>query len=265
MLARAVCEAAPSRYVPAMAPSNRSFKIDGRTLGYPTEFRDGQSAQGLFLVDAFVANALIVDSGFRVAEVAPGCAVLSLNCVHYTDTDCGTYLETAQAFFVEKVGVDIGSGPARYLRTWIDVICGDIASFTWALQVDTLLAQQAGIQMWGFPKTIDHIEMDMSKNRASFTLNMDGLNVFKYSVRAEGKITPPPLATPVYSIFEGVQQVGTLSQQYSEASYRPGGGTLQLGDHPMADKLRSLGLPKRPIIGAWTGHLAFSMSAPDKL
>ena len=31
---------------------------------------------------------------------------------------------------------------------------------------------------------------------------------------------------------------------------RPGGATLVLGDHPMADELRSLGLPKRALFSS---------------
>jgi hypothetical protein len=46
---------------------------------------------------------------------------------------------------------------------------------------------------------------------------------------------------------------------------RLGDGRLSLGDHPVADELRSLGLPKRPLLSAWMGRLAFEMSAPEKL
>jgi hypothetical protein len=78
-----------------MSSANRRFKIEGENLGYPTRFRDGRSAQGLFIVDAGVANELIADSGFAAAQIAAGRTVLSLNCVQYIDTDCGGYLETS--------------------------------------------------------------------------------------------------------------------------------------------------------------------------
>ncbi len=248
-----------------MDESSRTFEIDGRQLGYPTEFRDGRSAQGLFLVDAGVASGLIAESGFRVAEVAPGRGVLSLNCVDYLDTDCGTYLETALAFFVDKPGTATSRGPGRYLRTVQDVVRGDIASFTWTLQVTTVLSEQAGIQMWGFPKTIEDISLDTTGGNAAFSLRMDGRQVFRYSVRMGGARTPPPLASPVYSIFEGAPHLGVLTQRYSDCGYRVRGGTLELGDHPMADRLRELKVGARPLLAVWAGHLAFSMSAPRRL
>ncbi len=245
-----------------MSSTNRRFEIEGEDLGYPTLFRDGRSAQGLFVVNAGVVNELIADSGFRAAEIAPGRGVLSLNCVHYTDTDCGTYLETTQTFFVDRVG---GGSRIPYLGTWADLARGRVASYTWALQVTTVLSQQAGIQMWGFPKTIEDIELDLSAGWARFSMRMDGRDVFRYAVRAEGSRAPAPLATPVYSIWESAPHVSMLSQEYRDAGYRPGGGVLELGDHPMADQLRALGLPRRPLLAVWTGHLSFSMSAPEKL
>ncbi len=104
----------------------RRFEIEGRSLGYPTEFRDGSSLAGLFVVKSAVANALIAESGFRVAEIAPGRAILALTGVHYTDTDCGVYEETAMAFFVHAHdrGVRI-----PYLSTWLDLVRNRVASF----------------------------------------------------------------------------------------------------------------------------------------
>jgi hypothetical protein len=47
-------------------------------------------------------------------------------------------------------------------------------------------------------------------------------------------------------------------------SDRRGGGRVELGGHPLSNQLRALGLPRRPLLGTWSGHLAFSMSAPIK-
>lgn len=239
-----------------------SFSIEGRTLGYPTEFRDGCSAGGLFAVRSRVADELIADSGFRVAEIAPGRAILALTCVHYTDSDCGRYEEIAQAFFVEPAD---GSGGVPYLRTWLDIARGRVASFTWKLQVTTPLSQQAGIRMWGFPKTIEAIDFERSDEEALASLRMDDREALRFSVPARGNRKPASVTTPVYSVFEGVQQVSRLSQVYRDVGYFPGGGRLELGAGPLADALRALGLPRRPLLATWNGHLTFHMSAPRKL
>ena len=41
--------------------------------------------------------------------------------------------------------------------------------------------------------------------------------------------------------------------------------TLDLGDHPIADALRSLGLPKPPALVTWVPHMRGTFGAPEKL
>jgi len=241
---------------------NPVFEIEGKTLGYPTQFRDGCSAVGLFVVSSRAANALIAASGFEVAPVFPGRAILSLSCVHYVDSDCGAYEEISLAFFVKKVGHGKG---ASVFGTWRDVVRGQAANHTWKLPVTSKLANDAGVLMWGLPKTVEEIDFDPSGERASFALRMEGRDVLRYSVRAAGKRQQPPVTTPVYSVFNGAPHVSTLTQNYRDVGVRLGGGELWLGEHPLADELRGLGLPRRPLIASWMGHFSFEMSAPQKL
>jgi hypothetical protein len=240
----------------------KRFEIEGEDLGYPTVFRDGCSATGLFVVRSGAAQELIAESGFEIAEIAPRRGLMALTAVHYTDTDCGRYDEIAQAFFVRPVA---RSPSVPYLGTWLDLARGNVASFTWKLQVTTRLSQFAGIEMWGFPKTLEEIEFDRSDERARFSLRMDGQDVLNFSVRAEGSQTPSPITSKVYSIFEGAPHVSYLTQSYRDTGVRLGKGLLELGPHPLAQQLRELGLPRRPLISTWNGHLAFSMTAPEKL
>lgn len=248
----------------------RSFRIDDVDLGYPTLFRDGASAAALFVVNARVAQLLIEETGFEIAEIVPGRAILAFTCVHYTDTDCGVYEETAQAFFVRRLDrsgslLDSIPGVGPYLSSWHNLLTGNIASYTWRLQVTTRLSQQCGLQMWGFPKEIADIEFQQRDGQVHCSLRMDDRDVFHFSTKTRGSNTPAPITSTVYSIYEGAQHVSHLSQSYRETGFSLGGATIALGDHPMADALRSLGLPKRPLLSSWNGHLAFSMTAPEKL
>jgi hypothetical protein len=242
--------------------ATRRFEIEGHTLGYPTQFRDGSAAAGLFVVNSRVARELIAETGFRVAEVAPRRAILAMTCVHYTDTDCGAYEEIALAFFVEAIG---RGRPIPYLSTWSEILRGRVATSTWKLQVTTTLSRDAGLRMWGFPKTLDEIDFQRSDGRATFTLRSEGQEVLSYCVRAQGRRQPAPVTSPVYSIFEGAQHVSHLTQEYRDTGYRPGGGRLRLGEHALSQQLRALGLPRRPLLATWNGHLSFRMSAPEKL
>jgi hypothetical protein len=240
----------------------RRFEIEGRTLGFPARFGDASSALGLFLVPSRAANALIAESGFEVAQVAPGRAVFSLSCVHYRESDCGIYREISMAFFVKKSGDSSG---IPYLGTWLDIARDRAATFVWRLPVTTRLANDAGILMWGFPKTIEEIDFEVTGERATFDLRMGGRKVFSYSVRAVGKRSQPRGTSDVYSIFEGAPHVTHLSHEYRDMGVQLGGGDLLLGDHPVAEDLRGLGLPRRPLVASWIGRLSLDVGPPEKL
>ena len=245
----------------------RRFQIEGKSLGYPARFPDASSAVGLFVVPASAAQALIRESGFEVSPVLPGRALFSLSCVHYRESDCGTYNEIAMGFFVKK-------HPGRprgipYLGTWRDIARDDAATHIWKLPVTTRLANDAGVLMWGFPKTVEEIDFEVSDGRAAIQLRMNGREVLHYSVRAGGTRNPPRGASAVYSNFEGAPHVTHLEHEYRDAGFQfgggRGGGRLSLGDHPIAEQLRGLGLPRRPLVATWIGRLRFDVGPPRKL
>lgn len=245
--------------VPSVA---RVFELEGERLVYPTEFRDGCSAAGLFVVKSAVANGYIAESGFKLAEIAPGRGIMVLTGVKYLDSDCGAYLETAIAFFVRPYD---RKPRVPYASTWLDIVRGKAPTFTWNLQVTTPLSRDAGIFMWGFPKTIADIRFENEAGQAAFELRMDDQRVYEYSVKASGSVNPSPVTSSVYSIWEGAPHVSYLTQTYEGAGYRPRGGELRLGDHPLVDRLRALGIRKRPLLATWAANLAFEMSAPESL
>lgn len=194
--------------------TNRRFNIEGNDLGYPTLFHDGSASVGMFVVSSKVANELIDGSGFTVAEIAPGKAVLNLAGVHYTDTQCGVYEEIGCAFFVSKFGSRRG---IPYLNTWIRILRGQQPSYTWFLPVTEKSALECGIQMWGYPKTIEDIRHNPVEGRTLTTLHKDGEEVLRYSVGNTGAKTLKPICAPVYSNFEGAPHVGYLTQHFSQA------------------------------------------------
>ncbi len=242
--------------------SKRTYDIEGKTMGFPSLYPDGSSAVGLFMVPAAAAQELIRDSGFEVARVAPGKAVLSLSCVSYRESDCGPYNEIALAFFVKKIGVKSG---IPFLGTCVDILRDTSATYIWNLSVTTRLANEAGIQMWGLPKTIEEIELERFGGRAVFSLRMGGAKVLSYEVEAKGALNQPRSTSTVYSIFEGAPHSTSLAHEYEGMGIKLGGGSLQLGDHPLADTLRGLGLPKRPFLATWIEHLSLEVDAPQKL
>ena len=178
--------------------SPRRFTIEGRDLGYPTSFRDGASMMAAFAVPIPAATRLISESGFTPAQVLPGRGVLSMNCVHYVDTDCGTYDEVALAILVEDPAAPAGRAgfASRFprLHTWRSLIDATIGAHSWRLGVSTTLSRECGIRMWGFPKVVGDVSFTRHDNTAEMSWVQDGELVLRYRGPATGSRTPEEIS-----------------------------------------------------------------------
>ena len=63
-----------------------------------------------------------------------------------------------------------------------------------------------------------------------------------------------------------MSRCGVLSDAAGSALRNGALGSLELGDHPIADELRSLGLPDAtPLLSAWSEHMTGTFGASTKL
>ena len=81
------------------------------------------------------------------------------------------------------------------------------------------------------------------------------------SVSAGGRLRLPAQAPPTYSYADGVLRCTTWTTSSEGTGGRVGGATLVLGDHPMADELRSLGLPRRALFSSSSAQMRASFDA----
>lgn len=246
------------------ADRSGSFTIEGHRLTLPAQFRAGSSMVGVFVVPTARIRPRLVGTPFLPVEIAPGRTMMGLNCVRYTDSDCGAYEEIAFTAFVHR-----HDGPALrvpYASTLHDLISGNIGSFAWRLAVTTTLSRDAGLQIWGFPKTVEDLVYDQRPGAATMKWLDNGREVLRFTVPTAGTRTAREITPPVYSILNGAAHVGRLTQNYRRVGYHRRGASLAVGtNHPAADELRSLGLPKRPLITVSHGALSFSMSGSAPL
>ncbi|QUR67720.1 hypothetical protein [Mycobacterium spongiae] len=241
-----------------------SFTIEGRRLVLPAQFRAGSSMTGIFVVPTTRMRSRLAGTGFVPAEIAPGRTLMGLNCVHYVDTDCGAYEEIAFSAFILRH--DRPPGRVPYFATLRDLATAKIGSFAWRLAVTTTLSRDAGKQIWGFPKTVEDLVYAERDGSATMAWGDDSREVLRFTVPTRGRRTVREISPPVYSMLDGVAHVGRLTQSYGNVGYHRHGVQVAIGTgHPAAEELRSLGLPKRPVIAVSNGTLNFSMSRSTPL
>ena len=243
--------------MPAVAPSP-TFTIQGREVHLPVVVRDASSGAATYAVSAAAARRLIPGAALEPIEVWPGKALCSIAVIQYRDNDLGDYNEVSIAFFVRERGTAQG---LPYVGTVADFLRGRVATYIRHLPVDQSFTCEAGRTIWGFPKTVERIDFSPSADRAICALHMNGSHVLTLAVPRGGKRTLPDSLMTTYSFINGVPHKTAFSSGGAGVGFHLGGAELTLGAHPIADELRSLGLPKRALMTMWMERMHGSFDA----
>ncbi|MBK5306483.1 MAG: acetoacetate decarboxylase family protein [Frankiaceae bacterium] len=225
-----------------------SYDILGTTVAMPVEVRDASAGTAVFEVDAVAAGALL-PAGFEVAEVSPGRAHLALVVVDYRDNDLGSYHEVGVMFFVRPAD---GGGDGTFIVR---------------LPVDQPFTCEAGQVIWGFPKTLEEIDLDYSDTAVSCTLRMDGELVLRLCLprEADAAAEMPPTPMTAYTVIDGLPHATTFTQGGAGFSMGFDAIELELGTHPVAKELAALGMSPTPAFTTWTEHMRATFEEPRPL
>ncbi len=235
--------------------------IQGRTVSMPCIVRDACSATATWLVSARAARALLPGPELEIAEVLPGRGLLSIACIDYRDNDLGDYNEVSIAFFVRKRGDKKG---VPYFGAVVDMMRGQLPTHIIHLPVNQSFTCEAGRTIWGFPKTVDEVDFDTSGERARCVWNKDGHKVLRIDMPIGGARDFPEQALCTYSYIDGVLHETPFVSSAEGLGIVMRGAEIELGAHPIADELRSLGLPKPALMSMWMGKMKGRFEAAER-
>ena len=238
-----------------------SYTIQGEEVRVPVEVRDASAHMASFLVPAAAAQDLVGYSGLDVAEPLPGRAVCTIGFMRYLDSDLGPYHEVAVAFLVRHKGME----PASAFTKSAEVARGFLGAFIHQLPVNQAFTLEAGRSIWGFPKFLADIDLDVAGSVARCSLHHDGDFVLSLSIRRGVTMPARGSSVDAYSRADDVLRRTAWSMEPRGVRGRPGGAVLWLGDHPMAKELRALDLPRRAVFSSTIDHVHMQFRAPDEV
>jgi hypothetical protein len=163
----------------------------------------------------------------------------------YRDTDIGPYKEVLIGFPVSvNRATPILAGPGRFMT-------GGGSIWIWQLPVTTQIARDLGIAVAGYPKFLADIEFDYKDRVATCRLKEGDRDIFR--VRAKcGRVRPKDLRTryePVTVKDDHLVRCMAVANYRHLARSLGGSVTLELGDHPLAEQIRNLGLGRVLSVG----------------
>ena len=245
-----------------MGDTPPNYMIQGREVTFPVVVRDASSGAATYLVSSRAARALLPGPEFELVELLPGRALCVIAIIDYKDNDLGDYNEVSVALFVRPRGERAG---VPYLGSWLDLGRGELGVHILHLPVNQSFTCEAGRTIWGYPKTVQEIDFDYTKDRASCRLVIEGKHVLTLSVPRGGNKVLPESEMKTWSYVDGAPHVVRAQQGCEGFGMRFGGAELTLGTGAIADQLRSLGLPKRPLMCTWMEKFHARFGPAEKL
>ncbi len=211
-------------------------QIQGREICFPMEVAEMNAATLLFSVPIEAAERLLPGDRFELAEVAPDTAQLIIAACDYRRNPWGDYNELNFGFLARPVGAP-------------DDVIG---SFVYRMPVNQQFTCEAGNRVMGFPKTVEVLDANYTDDTVSFRLAMGGRLALALTVpRVEPLGLPERIDADSYSYLGGIAYSTPLSMDMGTGVIDPEAVTIEMGDGPLADELRSLGLPKAPDLATW--------------
>ena len=214
--------------------------VQGRPIWFPMDVDAFNAATMGFSVPAAAARALLPGDAFEIVEVGPGVAQFIVSLCDYRDNPWGDYNEVNLGFLARPSGASAEV----------------IGSFIYRMPVDQDFTCEAGNRVMGFPKTVTRIDADYTDETVTFALWDEG--ALALSVRVP-RVTSDAEAVRVesssYSYLDGVAYATPLSIDLSSGTVDPDEVELTVGAGPIADELRSLGLPTSPDFCNWGENL----------
>ncbi|WP_219413363.1 acetoacetate decarboxylase family protein [Pseudonocardia nigra] len=219
-----------------------SWEIQGRRITLPVRITDAALACATYLVHTDRARRLVAGTGLEPVSVA-GRTPLFLLLVDYKVNDLGDYDEVGVGLLVRHRG---RTGP--YIHQ---------------LPVTQTFTMEAGRALWGLPKWLARAELTIAGPDATCHLADDaGRHVLTAALRTLPLRLPLTLPATLTALAPQGDTVLTSRVRARASGIRVGlgGGALVLGSgHPMADELRALRLPRRPVATVIADHVAFGM------
>lgn len=228
----------------------------------PILYRRARSISGIFLAPIFRIKELLPSGKLVPVEVLPNRTMMGFSAFEYQDTSIGPYNE---------VGITI---PVRYLPSRNPVLLPALKMsaslnfdvYVWKLPVTTRIALDAGIEIWGYPKFLAEITFSESPSHLSCHLVEEGREILTLKVRKLKPRLKTFLNFNTYTIL-GSEILWTTINGFSGGmarSFRPGASKLELGNHPLADLIRELGLSSRALMALYIPELQATLPAAEK-
>jgi hypothetical protein len=156
---------------------------DGTRLGLPLHDFDSKGAVLAGLAEVNALEGILSPQQLRPLEVLPGKGLMLLFFMDYLSTGLGAYQElvvliaATQKESAPSSPLDRLEGFAHLLAVYLPLLngklnasTGDYGFYTWKMWVDSEPARLAGLEVWGFPKSLAQVSNRIEPRRTTLSV-----------------------------------------------------------------------------------------------
>ena len=210
-------------------------------------FRDDVFAL-FFTADPAAVKALMPSDRLHPVTLIGRRPLVGFMALNYIDTTIGPYGEVA-------VGIPVVHGdraPRGPLPGLLESRYPGFGFLVLHLPVTKAVARDAGRGEWGYTKFISEMHFDITPEHQECRLSERGAHLLTMRVARQGLTLRDNKPLITYSVKNGALIRTVIPQKgICRNALRPSGSYLQLGDHPVAQSIRALGLSPRPVMSRY--------------
>jgi hypothetical protein len=209
-----------------------------RSIWVPLFYRDMAVLRVAYLASAAKLREWLPSGRMHPLRITPGQGVLSISAYCYRDCDIGPYNEVSISvpFTLDK--------PSPLFTGFLGRGPSELDGYIHHLPVTTQVARDAGVEFAGYPKFVAEIDFEVGKEWVICRLAQGGRDVLTMSGRVGELRDGRRSRQNAYTARSGrlLRSQAMASACQVTGSKNPADLRLELGEHPIADELRQVGI-----------------------
>jgi hypothetical protein len=179
-----------------------------------------------------------------------GKAILGVGAFNYMDTTIGSYGEIPIV-----IPVVYGKKTSPYTKLFPALMESWFPGFgllVMHLPVTGILARDGGRQGWGYTKFIADMHFVIHSNYLECRMHEEGHHILDLHVLRKGMLMRETRPIVTYSVMDNNLIKTVIPQKgIKRVAIHANGSFLKLGDHPVAEAVKALGISKKPFMSVY--------------
>lgn len=203
-----------------------------------------------FTADMEKVIKILPSTNLHPVMMPNGRAIVGVGAFNYMDTTIGSYGEVPiviPVVYGKKTSPYTGLIPAL-MESW----CPGFGLLVMHLPVTGILARDGGRQGWGYTKFIADMHFVINSNHLECQMHEEDRHILDLRVLRKGMLMREKRPIITYSVMDN-NLIKTIIPQkgIKRVAIHTKGSFLKLGDHPIAESVKALGVSRKPFMSVY--------------